>query len=162
LQGRIEYELITKRAIFFIALLIAACTPAGDALAARRTLIEFFDHLANDEYEQAVDLYGGDYQQLLIFNPDIDPANKSELWRLGCRFGGLQCLPIASAALRWQSGDTLTFAVEFRNLDGSLFILGPCCGSTATEMPPRSQFEIRVRRTPQGTHVVMDLPVYVP
>ena len=152
----------TRCAILVIAILLAGCTPAGDALAARRTLIEFFDHLANDEYDQAVDLYGGDYQQFLVFNPDIDPANKAELWRLACRFGGLQCLPIASAAFTRQSGDILTFTVEFRNLDGSLFVLGPCCGSTATEMPPRSQFEVRVRKTPQGTHVVLDLPVYVP
>ena len=151
-----------RLAIFFTAVLIAACAPAGDAQTARRTLLEFFDHLANARYDQAVELYGGDYQQLLIFNPEVDPANKSELWRLACRHGGLQCLPVASAVLERQSGDTLTFVVEFRNLDGSLFILGPCCGSTATEMPPRSQFEIRVRKTPQGTHVVMDLPVYVP
>lgn len=148
--------------MIIIVILLAGCAPAGDALAARLTLIEFFDHLANDEYDQAVDLYGGDYQQLLVFNPGIDPADKAELWRLACRFGGLQCLPIATAALTQRNGEILTFTVEFRNLDGSLFVLGPCCGSTATEMPPRSQFEVRVRKTPQGTHLVLDLPVYLP
>jgi hypothetical protein len=46
--------------------------------------------------------------------------------------------------------------------DGSLFVLGPCCGANETEMPPVSQFEYKVTRDASGQFVVMDLPPYVP
>lgn len=142
--------------------LAAACVPVPDVLAARQTLVEFFDHLANDEYDQAVDLYGGDYDQLMIFGPDIDPGDKPELWRNACNFGGLQCLPVASAALKSNSGGVLTFSVEFRDPNGGTFVLGPCCGGSAADSLIMSQFAIRVQADPQGTFVVLDPPVYVP
>jgi hypothetical protein len=40
----------------------------------------------------------------------------------------------------------LTFTVEFTNDDGSLFVLGPCCGATEMEMSPKTQFVYTVKR----------------
>lgn len=152
----------TAVAILLLLAALAACHPVDDSQAARLTLIEFFDHLANDEYDQAADLYGGDYRQLIVFGPEIDPGDRPELWRNACSFSGLQCLPVQSAMLEGRAGEMLTFSVEFRNPDGSPFVLGACCGATATEMPPAARFDIRLRRTQQGTFEVLDLPPYVP
>jgi hypothetical protein len=74
----------------------------------------------------------------------------------------LQCLEVRSAKFEQQVGDSYIFQVEFSNADGSLFVLGPCCGSNATEMPPVSQFEYTVMRNPDGKFVVMNMPPYVP
>jgi len=38
-------------------------------------------------------------------------------------------------------GDSYVFQVKFNNPDGSLFILGPCCGASETGMPPVSQLK---------------------
>ncbi len=58
--------------------------------------------------------------------------------------------------------DSYIFQVEFSNLDGSLFVLGPCCGANETEMPPVSQFEYTVSRNADHRFVVMNTPPYVP
>ena len=58
--------------------------------------------------------------------------------------------------------DAYIFQVEFNNPDGSLFVLGPCCGATETEMPPVSQFQFTVIRNADGRFVVMNTPPYVP
>jgi hypothetical protein len=57
---------------------------------------------------------------------------------------------------------TVTVDVEFSLPDGTLFVLGPCCGATETEMPPVSSFAFRVQRQPDGAYAVLDLPPYVP
>jgi len=38
------------------------------------------------------------------------------------------------------------FIVEFKYDDGTLIMLGPCCGATETDMPPKSQFPYTVVR----------------
>ena len=64
--------------------------------------------------------------------------------------------------LKHDDGSIFTFTVTFRNRDGSTFVLGPCCGADATEMPPVSEFEYHVELTNSGDFRVLDLPVYVP
>jgi hypothetical protein len=61
-----------------------------------------------------------------------------------------------------QEADTYVFDVEFNNPDGSLFVRGPCCGATETEMPPESQFEYTVTKNAEGKFVVLNTPPYVP
>jgi hypothetical protein len=123
-------------------------------------LIQFFDLLNTKQYAEADLLYGGDYEQLQIFNPNA--ADHVALWESGCERAGLQCLKVRSATFENLQGDTYIFQVEFSNADGSLFVLGPCCGADETEMPPVSLFEYRVARTSDGSFRVMDLPPYTP
>lgn len=154
-----------KKYLIFIAILVwlAACAPAKQAAEpAQQALVDFFNYLSKGQYEQASEVYGGTYETLTGMNPDIDPGDLVALWEAGCQFNGLRCLPVRSAALKEQSGDTFIFTVEFSNPDGSLFVLGPCCGATETEMPSVSQFEFTVQKTPQGQFKVLTLPVYVP
>ena len=92
----------------------------------------------------------------------MDPNNKVELWTWVCDNQLLQCLEIRSVTFKELVGDSYIFQVEFNSPDGSLFVLGPCCGATETEMPPVSQFEFTVTRNADGRFVVMNTPPYVP
>jgi len=55
-----------------------------------------------------------------------------------------------------------TFTVQFLRDDGEVFVLGPCCGADETEMPPTSEFTVRVAADQRGDFKVLDLPPYVP
>ncbi len=125
-------------------------------------LVNFLTLLHTKRYAEATPLYGGDYEQLRVFNTEIDPADHVALWAWACDNQLLQCLEVRSAIFKQLSGDTYNFQVEFNNPDGSLFVLGPCCGATETEMPPVSQFEYSVARNAELKYVVMNLPPYVP
>jgi len=158
-----------KAARAFFALALAACSPvdpepleAKIAAAAEYTLVHFFDALHQGDYAAADILYGGDYQTLIDWNPDIDSDDHLALWEAGCLRNGLQCLTVRSAELHSRNDDRFTFAVTFYAPDGSLFVLGPCCGADATAMPPVCAFEITVRWKGDVLFEVLDLPPYVP
>jgi hypothetical protein len=129
---------------------------------AQQTLVKFLSLLNTKKYDEAVSLYGGSYEQLQIFNPEIDPADHVALWEWVCESRILRCLTVRTGTFKNLQGDTYVFQVEFSNPDGSLFVLGPCCGADETEMPPVSQFEYKVTRNASGQFVVMDPPPYVP
>jgi hypothetical protein len=152
-----------KRYFLLLVLLLGACAPAEDATdQARQALVTFFESLSTGRYAEAAEYYGGDYEVLTYYNPSLDPDDHVALWENACTINGAQCLPVRSATLKEQTGDEYIFLVEFSNPGGSLFVLGPCCGATETEMPPISQFDYRVKKTSDGKFVVLDIPVYVP
>ena len=132
------------------------------ASESRDVLVNLLTRLHTKDYAEAVPLYGGEYEQLQVFNPEIDPNDKLALWTWVCDNQLLQCLEVRSVTFKEQVGDSYIFQVEFNNADGSLFVLGACCGANETEMPPVSQFEFRVARTADGKFVVMNTPPYVP
>ncbi|NUQ86747.1 MAG: hypothetical protein HUU11_18770 [Anaerolineales bacterium] len=146
-----------------MALFLSACAPvSNDAEPARQALVAFFDSLNQGQYAEAAESYGGDYEVLIYHNPTLDPDDHAALWMNACTINGAQCLPVRTATLKEQFGDEYVFVVEFSNPDGTLFVLGPCCGGSETDFPPVSQFEYRVQKTADGKFVVLDLPVYVP
>lgn len=148
--------------LFLIVILMAACSAAVQEWeAAQEALVDYFAALHQGQYSQAVDLYGGSYENLIAMNPQIAPDDFAALWESGCTLNGLQCLPVRSATLKEQGDNTFVFTVEFNNPDGSRFVLGPCCGASATEMPPVEQFTYQVVKK-DGKYLVLDLPVYVP
>lgn len=125
-------------------------------------LVKFLTYLHERNYADAVPMYGGEYESLQAFNPQIDPADKVALWAWACDNQLLQCLEVRSATFTNLSGDSYIFQVEFSNPDGSLFVRSPCCGANETEMPPVSQFEYTVSRNADHRYVVMNPPPYVP
>ena len=157
-----------KRFGFLIIILFAAgCAAPPPATVsgaddARATLMEFLTLLNTGNYQEAVPLYGGEYEALQVFNPEIAPSDRLGLWRWACENRLLQCLEVRSAILLHQEGDTYVFQVEFNNPDGSLFVLGPCCGANETEMPPVSEFEFTVTRNAEDRFVILNTPPYVP
>ena len=118
--------------------------------------------LHTKNYADASPLYDSEYEALQVFNPEIGLDGHVALWTWACDHQLLQCLEVRSASFKELRGDTYVFQVEFNNPDGSLFVLGPCCGANETEMPPISHFEFRVSRNTDGKFVVMDIPPYVP
>lgn len=130
---------------------------------AELTLINFFTYLNQKNYHQASEVYGGPYDQLIGYNPSLSDEDKEGLLEAGCEYNGLMCLSVLSTRLiNANSTDEYIFEVEFANPDGSLFVLGPCCGASEEEMPPVSTFNIRVRCESDGICKVLDLPPYVP
>lgn len=151
------------RFLMLVVLFLGSCVSVSeDAELARQTLVAFFGFLNQGQYAEADELYGGDYEVLIYYNPTLDPGAHVALWRNACAINGAQCLLVRTATLKEQAGDVYVFTVEFNKPDGTLFVLGPCCGATETDFPPVSQFEYRVQRTEEGKFVVLDLPVYVP
>jgi len=148
----------------FVILLLTSCGPKpnSDVDGAHAALLAFMTLLNEKNHSEAVPLYGGDYEQLQGWNPDIDPSDHAALWQRACDQNGLQCLEVRSATLQHQETDSYVFQVEFSNPDGSLFVLGPCCGANETEMPPVSQFEYTVTKNAEGLFVVFNMPPYVP
>jgi hypothetical protein len=83
------------------------------------------------------------------------------LWENACTINGNECdLLVRTMEFKERRGDVYSFFVEFNNPDGTLFTLGPCCGGSATDFPPVSQFEYRVKKLSNEKFVVLDMPVY--
>ena len=149
--------------LIFIMLMPSACASNNrDKQQAHRVLVGYFEELSEGNYRAAADLYGGSYEILVGYNPDIDPDDHAALWQRGCLTNGLKCLAIRTVTFneRTPSGEYL-FTVEFNNSDESLFILDACCGDNPVS-PPKFQFEYRVVEDDDGNFRVLDLPVYVP
>lgn len=155
-------------AFFLIIFFLVGCSIPGrpgtgvELEGARQALINFFALLHDQQYDKAIDYYGGDYVELRGVNPDIVPYYRDVLLRQACTVNGFLCMDVKSIIDEEQiDSETFRFTVEFQNNDGSLFILGPCCGATEEIMPSRSEFEYTVKFI-EGRFQVMELPVYVP
>lgn len=154
----------------FVAMIITACASAPVATEpseldhARQTLIDFFSLLHNGEYSEAAERHASDdefYDTARQNNPDVDPEDRAALLEAACTYQ-LRCLEIKQILSSERiSGTEYLFVVAFANPDGTLFVLGPCCGANETEMPPVSQFEYRVENV-EGMLLVHGSPVYVP
>lgn len=150
--------------------IIPACTPGNQtetslegSKKARSALTTFFQLLNQREYEQATELYGGDYQGLRDSNPLLGPQDYVALLTNGCEINGLQCLQVKRIVNEQVvSRAEYHFTVEFLNKDDTLFVRSPCCGGSATDFPPESQFSYTVIRNCAGKFLVIELPVYVP
>lgn len=131
---------------------------------AHMDVINFYVNLNHGKYDNAVELYGGSYEMLQGWNPDLDPSDKAGLLKRGCEQNGLMCLQLYSADLLENTPENeFTYEVSFRNPDNSRFVLSPCCGADETEMPPITFFEVHVICTTEGyTCKVLELPPYVP
>lgn len=141
----------------------AEASPIPSVDLARGTLLTFFNLLHLRRYEEAIPLYGGDYEIMQTWNPDVDPNDAVALWTNACESNGLRCLPVLNIVNQLKISPTeFHFLVEFMWDDGSLFVRGPCCGATEEEMPPVSQFEYTVVLGLDGKYRVMGWPVHVP
>ncbi len=134
-----------------------------DATRAQRSLITFLENLHAGRYEEAARLYGGTYEIMIDHNPNLDPNDYIGLLRNACTINGAACLELKSITLEKEAAaNEFDFKVEFMNEDGSLFVLGPCCGGNETDTPPQSVFTFTVIEKDNGDFVVIEMPPYVP
>jgi hypothetical protein len=157
-----------------MVLQLAACGAGGDpdvvepeadgaVELARQALVEFFDRLHAGDYAGASELYGGSYEVLIGYNPDLDPQDHEALFRKACTINGAQCLKVRRAVPEGRvAGNGFRFLVEFQHDNGAPFLLGPCCGANETDQPPQSRFLYTVERSNEGSYLVLNRPVYVP
>ncbi len=131
--------------------------------AARQILTAYFELLIQGKYSEAAELYGGSYDILRGNNPTIPGDDFAGLLEAGCTLNGFVCTLSIKNEVSYAmiAPDTYRFSLELQNPDGSLFILGPCCGASEDESPPVSQFDFIVKTTEKG-YQIMTLPVYVP
>jgi hypothetical protein len=134
-----------------------------DAISAQRTLVAFLENLHAGRYEEAARLYGGSYEIMIDHNPNLDPIDHIGLLRNACTINGAECLELKSFALKNDpASNEFDFKVEFMNEDGSIFVLGPCCGGNETDTPPQSVFPFTVIKKDTGDFVVIEMPPYMP
>jgi len=137
-----------------------AATATADLQRARKALVTYFSLLHAGRYADAINYYGGAYDVLSSNNPEIDPNDHVALIRYGCIL--LMCLEVRTIVQAEIASPTeFKFVVEFSRDDGSLFVRGPCCGASETDMPPQSQFTYLVIKV-DDRFLVLGLPVYVP
>ncbi len=138
-------------------------TPVGatDLDLARQTLLTFFTLLHDGRYDEAIPLYGGDYDTMREQNPEIPPEDYTALWQAACTRQSPCLLVSRIVEEKSIAPEEFEFVVEFVWIDGTLFKLGPCCGATEAEMPPVWQFKYTVQKV-DGEFLVMEGPVYIP
>lgn len=135
----------------------------GDDERARHVLVDFLQSLHDGQYDKAAQLYGGTYQTMIDHNPSINPNDHSALLRNACAINGAQCLLVKSAGMDTIVSETqFVFNVELLNADGTLFVLGPCCGGNETDFPPQSAFHFMVLKVDKDRYVAKDMPPYAP
>ncbi len=144
---------------------LAACSliaPKNETQLAGQAAEVFFEHLSAGRYAQAAEMYAGDYSALASLTSLIAPDDHAALWKNGCEISGLQCLPIYRIISAEKfSLNEFWLKVEFRDKTGKVFVQGPCCGATAEEMPPVSQFDVYVIER-DGEYYITSLPVFTP
>jgi hypothetical protein len=159
--------------VITLTLFLMSCAPQQSELLSTETLSEdqlalrvlenFLESLHNGKYDNAAQLYGGTFETMIDQNPGINPNDHSTLLRNACTINGAQCLQVKSAGLDKTVSDTkFVFKVDFFNADGTLFVLGPCCGGNETDSPSRSIFFLSVMKVDKNKFAVMDMPPYSP
>jgi len=137
--------------------------PSSDEQLAFHTLTDFLQSLYTGDYGKAAQLYGGTYETMIDHNQSIDPSDHAALMHNACAINGAQCLEVKSVSLDNQiSNKEFVFRVDFLNPDGTIFVLGPCCGGSATDFPPKAWFYFTVMKDGRNKFSVMDMPPYGP
>ena len=177
---RVVYEILHVILLLsLIVLVVVRCAPVPTTLTsksptatprsptpsdlerAREALTSYFSLLHAGRYSEAIQYYGGTYDILRDWNPDVDKDDYVTLFKRGCTANGLKCLRMRAIAREEEVGPTeFRFIVEFMYEGGTLFVRGPCC-ATETEMLPESQFAFTVKKV-DNRFLVQELPVYVP
>ncbi len=127
---------------------------------AETALAQFLDKLAEGEYSDAAELFGGSYEELRYLNPRVPENDFQTLWRNGCQINGFQCLPLLRVieAEETNSGEYL-FTVELKDESGDTYEQGPCCGSSDNQTISRFEFQVIQSN---GNFLVVNMPPFLP
>ena len=155
---------------FATAVLIGAAQPASSAgndanaevASARALLVGYLEDFANGSYAKVIRYVSDNsWATLKMWNPPIAESDSLSLLEAGCNGNGLQCLHVRTVEHCEQVGEgECRISVTFFDRNGTLFVRGPCCGSTIEEDPPDSVFTYTVQTSNGRTQ--LDLPPYVP
>jgi hypothetical protein len=145
-----------------LAILLTACSAGNQQTeqdTAEQSMRTFFGTLANGQYAEAVRLYGGEYEILAGWNPDLSPTDYESLWQRGCEQNGLVCMEVLDVVNAVETESGFDFMVTFKTKDGELFQFTGCCGETLPE--PITEYVISVQKDGDG-YKALSLPPYIP
>jgi hypothetical protein len=151
-----------KLTLVLLALILTACSSANgetEQTKAETATRTFFSALANGRYAEAVALYGGEYELLAGWNPDLSPTDYTSLWQRGCEQNGLVCMEVMEVINTVEIEGGFEFTVTFKMKDGELFEFTGCCGETLPE--PITEYQISVQKDDDG-YKVLSMPPYIP
>lgn len=145
--------------------LTAGCAkqqPVNETIVAQDTLISFFNNLNEGKFTEALDYFTTDektWEELDIYNPDKE-TDHADIIENYCQ-ATLTCLPASIVRSTKVNDNEYNYQIQFRKEDGNIFVLGPCCGATEEEMPPKDTFDFTVKKI-DGTFKVITPPLYIP
>jgi hypothetical protein len=126
--------------------------PADEAAVA---LEQFLVAMHEARYEDAAQLYDGDYGMLQLYNPGFPADDEAGLLRQACEVNGFKCMRPASITLNTSDATAIYYDVTFYAADGSIFGIQVPGGSQV-----HSSFGLMVTRTPDGPRATT-LPPFV-
>ena len=137
--------------------------PVNDLDLARQVLVQYFSLLHDQRYDEAVHFYGGSYEVLQEWNPDMPSSDQAAMFQQACERNGLMCLEISNFISMEELPDGYRFTVEFTTDEGELLVIGSCCDASDADaaVPRQSHFKFTVTDSGDG-FLVQELPVYVP
>lgn len=152
---------------FLLCFLLNACTygqnNASQSIAQKKAqlaLTQFLEKLADGEYADAVELYGGSYEELRDMNPLVPENDLHSLWKNGCQLNGFQCLPLLRVIdVQEIKPEAFLFTVELDDGSGKTYEQGSCCGGSDDQR--KTHFDFRVIHS-DGGFLVCDMPPYLP
>jgi hypothetical protein len=128
---------------------------------AQAALVAYFAALNEGRFDDAAELYAGNYEALQTVNPDVDADDHARLLERWCTQNGGVCLPIQDVLEGEINADGgIQFVVTLAHADGSTFGIGPCCGEPDSGQRI-TQFVFLVREI-EAAYRVLSLPPYVP
>lgn len=132
---------------------------------AKNTLVAFFDYLSKNEFEKALGLFSLDdpsnsWEGLESFSLPEERNNKAKVLENYCKATGT-CLKAKVLEVKKGTGDNYDLVVQFLNIDGSIYVFGPCCGATEETMPSKNKFDYKVKKI-NNAFKVSTAPLYRP
>jgi hypothetical protein len=136
-----------------------------ESIKAAEALVSFFMYLSNQNFEKALTLFELDdsansWAGLESFSLPEDRNDKVKVLKSYCK-ATETCLEAKVIETKQETNDSYNLVVQFKNTDGSTFILGPCCGATEEEMPSKDKFDFKVKKF-NNEFKVTTAPVYSP
>ena len=123
----------------------------------------YFDSLSTGNYLAAAQVYGGDYSQLIEYNPELPPTDYAALFEAACEVNGFICdLEISSILEVEQVSDlAVQYTLTLQYPDGVPFKLEYCCTSGLRKQLAQNEFVYTVAWR-DGFFKVLELPIYAP
>jgi hypothetical protein len=134
----------------------------ADSGSARTVLARYWEHLSEGRYEEAAELYGGNWREAgaTWVEPHFaDTMSTAGFLRHAC--GGLLVCSLRLEEVRrveLKDPTRLQLTTTLEHTSGGRFLRGPCCGE---EGAPQDTFTFVLRKQ-SGEFVVEELPIYVP
>lgn len=152
-------------ALSSIMFLIYGCssTQPIQSVTAETTLITFFDHLNENQFEKAVTLFSADesdWETLNTYSADEEKKDKAKVLETFCN-ATQTCLKLEVLSTTKNSEDDYTFTVQFKEKDGSIMKYGPFNGVENDPTPPQTKFEYNVKKV-GDLYKVITSPLYRP